>query len=146
MSLLSGLTGAERAREPMSSVDTAWLRMERPSNLMMITGVMILADPLDLEAVSDVLEKRFLSYRRFRQRPVRVGPAYFWQADADFDIAAHVHRTALPGAADKAELEAFASDLASTPLDYSKPLWQMHVIDDYQGGSALIPGSSTDDE
>jgi hypothetical protein len=28
-------------REPMSRVDTAWLRMERATNLMMITGVMM---------------------------------------------------------------------------------------------------------
>ena len=28
-------------KEPMSRVDTAWLRMERPTNLMMITSVMM---------------------------------------------------------------------------------------------------------
>ena len=27
-------------REPMSSIDTAWLRMERPANLMMVSAVL----------------------------------------------------------------------------------------------------------
>jgi len=27
----------------MSAVDTAWLRMDRPTNLMMIVGVMVFA-------------------------------------------------------------------------------------------------------
>lgn len=30
-------------RERMSAVDTAWLRMDRPTNLMMIVGVMVFA-------------------------------------------------------------------------------------------------------
>jgi diacylglycerol O-acyltransferase / wax synthase len=33
-------------REAMSKVDTAWLRMERPTNLMMITGVLMFAERL----------------------------------------------------------------------------------------------------
>ena len=36
-------------REPMSRVDTAWLRMERPTNPMMITGVLMFAEPMSLE-------------------------------------------------------------------------------------------------
>ena len=44
----------------------------------------------------------------------------------------------LPGAADKTELETFVSELASTPLDHSKPLWQFHVVENYRGGSVLV--------
>ena len=36
-------------RERMSSVDTAWLRMDRPNNLMMIVGVMVFAGRLDYD-------------------------------------------------------------------------------------------------
>ncbi len=62
----------------------------------------------------------------------------WWETDESFDIDSHVHRTALPGKADKAELESLVSDLASTPLDFAKPLWQYHLVDNYRGGSALI--------
>jgi WS/DGAT/MGAT family acyltransferase len=62
----------------------------------------------------------------------------FWETDEHFDIAHHVAHTALPGRAGKAELQAFASRLMSTPLDPARPRWQFHLVDDYEGGSALV--------
>ena len=125
-------------RERISGVDTAWLRMEHPTNLMMIVGVMMFERKLDLKKVKRILEARFLAFRRFRQKAVQDSAGAWWQDDDDFDINSHVHRIALPGNADKAELEALASDLASTPLDFTKPLWQFHLVDNYRGGSALV--------
>jgi WS/DGAT/MGAT family acyltransferase len=84
------------------------------------------------------VESRFLKYRRFGQRAVQKAAGAFWESDPHFDISRHVLRTALPGRADKAELEHLASDLMSTPLDFSKPMWQFHLVEDYQGGSAVI--------
>jgi WS/DGAT/MGAT family acyltransferase len=129
---------AQARRERISGVDTAWLRMENPTNLMMIVGVMIFEGRLDPAKVRRTLERRFLAYHRFRQRAVQDASGAWWEDDPNFDLDSHVHRTALPGRADKAELEALASDLASTPLDATKPLWQFHIVDGYQGGSALI--------
>jgi len=57
-------------REPMSRVDTAWLRMERPTNPMMITGVLMFAEPMTLAQLKKVIRQRFLAYARFRQKPV----------------------------------------------------------------------------
>lgn len=124
--------------ERISGIDTAWLRMEQPTNLMMITGVMIFAGRLDYDRLREVIKSRFLQYRRFTQRAVQRAGGAFWERDPCFDINRHVLRTALPGRADKAELQHLASDLMSTPLDFSKPLWQFHLIEDYQGGSAVI--------
>ena len=125
-------------REPMSKVDTAWLRMEKPTNLMMITGVLMFEDRLDLKAFRKVIAERFLAFKRFRQKAVDTGSAAFWETDADFDLDWHIRLTALPGEAKKPELERLVSQLASTPLDHSKPLWQFHLVDNYQGGSALV--------
>jgi len=125
-------------REPMSKVDTAWLRMERPTNLMMITGVLTFASPLDPKRIKKLLAERFLAFRRFRQRAVLTTNGAAWETDEDFDINWHVRVAALPGAADKAELETFVSQLASTPLDHSKPLWQYHIVENYRGGGVLI--------
>ena len=41
-------------KEPMSRVDTAWLRMERPTNPMMITGVMMFDEPMTIERLREV--------------------------------------------------------------------------------------------
>lgn len=127
-----------RDREPMSNVDTAWLRMERPTNLMMITGVVVFEDRVSVEALRETIRHRFLSFPRFNRRPVERAGAAYWERDPHFDITVHVRRTALPGAADKQELQQLVSDLASTPLDPTKPLWQFHLVENYVAGSALI--------
>jgi len=128
----------EFIKEPISKVDTAWLRMEQPTNLMMINGVIMLDEHLDYDGLLETIEQRFLAFRRFRQKAVDGARGAFWVFDEDFDIRQHVRRAALPGAADRAELELFVSDLASTPLDVSHPLWQFHVIENYKDGPVIV--------
>ena len=125
-------------KSPMSRVDTAWLRMERPTNLMMITGAMMFETPLDIKTLRKVIETKFLAYPRFRQKAVDTPTGAFWQDDADFDPEWHIRLTALPGKGGKKELERLTSQLASTPLDKTKPLWQFHLVEKFGGGSALI--------
>jgi WS/DGAT/MGAT family acyltransferase len=138
------MTDAERGtREAMSKVDTAWLRMERPTNRMMITGILMFAGRLDPNDFKRLLQERFLAFRRFRQRAATGVNGAYWETDVEFDIDWHVRAAALPGAGGKAELESFVSDLASTPLDRSKPLWQFHVVENYAApdggrGSVLV--------
>ena len=125
-------------REQMSGVDTAWLRMGRPGNPMMIAGVMVFADPLDIGRVRETIRSRFLSFSRFRQRPVEETTGTHWETDSEFDLERHVRRVGLPGAAGKADLEELVSDLVSTPLDPSRPRWQFDLVEHYRGGSALV--------
>jgi hypothetical protein len=91
-------------RERMSSVDTAWLRMDRPSNLMMISGVLILRERVTFARLKKTLTDRFLRFERFRQRPLQNPAGNSWQTDDKFDIANHLERVALPGRAGKEEL------------------------------------------
>jgi WS/DGAT/MGAT family acyltransferase len=125
-------------KEPMSKVDTAWLRMEQPSNLMMITGVIRFSEVLDAQRLREVVEQRFLVFPRFRQLAVDGATGANWIADPDFDLGQHIRLVALPGAAGPAELEELVSDLASTSLDHARPLWQFHLVEHYRGGSALV--------
>ena len=128
-----------RQREPMSKVDTAWLRMERPTNPMMITGVLLFAGRLDLKRIRNVIRERFLAFPRFHQRAVLSASGAWWETDADLDLDWHVQAATLPVDAGKAELEAFVSGLASNPLDHARPLWQFHVVRSYgHGGGVLI--------
>ncbi len=134
-------TGARRRgrREPMSRVDTAWLRMERPTNPMMITGVLMFAEPMSLERLKRVVKQRFLSYRRFRQKAVVTPAGAQWENDLNFNLDWHVQHAALPGRADKRALEHFVSQLASSPLNHDRPLWQFHLVERFDGGgSALV--------
>jgi len=129
---------AKPRREVMSRVDTAWLRMERPTNLMMITGVMMFDTQMPIEKFKKVIKQRFLAYPRFRQKAVDTPAGAWWETDEDFDLDWHVRLTGLPGKGGKKELERLTSHLASTPLDQTKPLWQFHLVEKYDGGSALI--------
>jgi len=128
----------ELSKEPISKVDTAWLRMDQPTNLMMINGVIMLDEQLDYASVVRTIEQRFLAFRRFRQKAVDGARGAYWVIDEDFDIYQHVRRMVLPGAADRAELIRMVSDLASTPLDRSHPLWQFHVVENYDEGPVII--------
>lgn len=129
------------ARKPLSNVDTAWLRMEDPTNLMMITGVLVFGAPMDYERLKATLEYGLLRFDRFRKRVVRSsrpGGKPFWEDDPDFDMDYHLQRACLPPPGDQAALQDVASLLASIQLDMSRPLWQFHLIENYGDGCALV--------
>ncbi len=125
-------------RQRISAVDTAWLRMDRPGNLMMICGVLIFRERIGLARLKQVVAERFMVFRRFRQRAVETPAMSFWETDGQFDLDHHVAHTALPGRAGKRELQALVSRLLSTPLDPARPRWQFHLVDNYDGGSAIV--------
>jgi diacylglycerol O-acyltransferase len=127
------------ARSSLSSVDTAWLRMEEPANLMMITGVLVFGAPMDYERLKATIQTRVLRFDRFHQRVVRpILGAPYWEDDPDFDLSYHVQVAILPPPGDQAALQDTASLLASRQLDPTKPLWQLHLIEQYGEGCALI--------
>ena len=125
-------------RERISGVDTAWLRMEHPTNLMMIVGVMMLEGKVRTADLKRILRARWMGFRRFRQKAVVDATGAWWVEDEHFDIDWHVREVDLPGKAGKKELERLVSELASTPLDFDRPLWQYLVVRNYDGGGALI--------
>lgn len=127
--------------EPLSNVDAAWLGMEDPTNLMMVSGIITFDTVLEFDKLLQLLETRFLTFRRFRQRVVESklpGGMPYWEDDPNFDIRSHVHRIALPAPGNQEMLQEVVSDLMSTPLDFTKPLWQMHVIENFNGGCAVM--------
>ncbi|HSS93829.1 MAG TPA: wax ester/triacylglycerol synthase family O-acyltransferase [Candidatus Dormibacteraeota bacterium] len=128
-------------RAPMATIDAAWLGMEDPTNLMMVTGVLALEGPVDIKRLRLVLDRRLQPFRRFHQRVVRPrsrGGMPHWEDDEHFEIENHLSHVALPAPADDTALREMVSDLMGTPLDFTKPLWHMHVIDGYKGGSVVL--------
>ena len=125
-------------RDKVSAVDTAWLRMDRPHNLMMICGIMTFREKVDFARLKRAVAERFLVFRRFRQRAVEHPGFAVWETDRDFDIDRHAVHIALPGRAGKRELQTLVSRLIATPLDPARPMWQYHLVENYRGGSALI--------
>ncbi|MBN9338975.1 MAG: wax ester/triacylglycerol synthase family O-acyltransferase [Comamonadaceae bacterium] len=136
-----GLSG-----ERMSKVDTAWLRMDSDHNRMMINGVWTLSPGVTWQALCERVQQRLLQYPRFRQRVVQDAAGATWVDDDRFDIAAHVVREPLPhrkGQSMQQALQQRVGELAMQPLDGRRPLWQIHLVEDFTGddgekGSALI--------
>ncbi|WP_100638144.1 WS/DGAT/MGAT family O-acyltransferase [Marinobacter salexigens] len=125
-------------RTPMTAVDRSWLRMDSASNPMMISAVLAFDKPIAINRLKRILNERFLRFQRFRQRIVDENDKLYWQDDPLFHLDNHLHQIALPGKAGKAELQALTSDYNSTSLDMRHPLWQIHYIDNYQDGCALL--------
>jgi WS/DGAT/MGAT family acyltransferase len=127
--------------ERMTRVDNAWLRMDNDVNLMMIVGVWLLKPALRYQAVCERIEQRLLQYPRFRQKVVEDMLGASWVDDEDFDIARQVVRETLPrkrGQSEQAALQLRCGELATTRLDPARPLWQFHLIEHYEVGSAII--------
>jgi WS/DGAT/MGAT family acyltransferase len=127
--------------ERMSRVDTAWLRMDNDVNLMMIVGVWLLTPAITLGALRERIQDKLLKYARFHQRAVADAMGAHWVEDENFDITHHVPAITLhpePGETERHALQHRCGELAMQPLDPSRPLWQFHLVEDYEGGSAVI--------
>ncbi len=136
---LSTAIGLEGER--MSKVDTAWLRMDSSVNLMMIVGVWILKPGVSRAALAERITERLLSYRRFRQIAREDAAGAAWVDDPDFQLDRHLttHRLKrAKGQSAQAALQARVAALAMQPLDHAHPLWQFELIEQHEGGSALI--------
>lgn len=63
-----------------------------------------------------------------------------WVEDKTFDVSRHLHRIALPAPGGRTELAAICGHIASRPLDRSKPVWEMWVIEGIAGTDARAGG------
>jgi WS/DGAT/MGAT family acyltransferase len=127
--------------ERMSRVDTAWLRMDTDANPMMIVGVWLIEPSLSLAELRERVQGSLLLYDRFRQKVVEDGMGANWVEDGEFDIARHVvpeRLTVAPGQQALDALKLRVGELAATPLDTSRPLWELRLVEDLGSGCSAI--------
>ncbi|MGP1629553.1 MAG: wax ester/triacylglycerol synthase family O-acyltransferase [Giesbergeria sp.] len=140
----SGMLGLSGER--MSKVDTAWLRMDCPTNLMLINGVWAVSPGITLEQLRERAGQRLTQYPRFRQRVVEDAAGATWVEDDHFDIDAHVEPLTLKRKRGQTHQQALAEAVgrfATVPLNARRPLWHFYLVEDFvgedgQAGSALI--------
>ena len=129
------------AKHAMANADAAWLRMDSPTNLMVVNSVLWFEEPVEWRRMRAVLEERLVQpFARFRQIAVEPAPPRgpYWEDYEDFDLDMHLHHIALPAPGDDESLRELMGDLMSQPLDRTKPLWHMYFVDGYKGGAAVI--------
>jgi diacylglycerol O-acyltransferase / wax synthase len=73
---------------------------------------------------------------RFRQRVTEV-PAGLanpvWADDPSFDLRRHLHHVALPRPGSDEQLRELVGHVMSQPLDPTRPLWQLYLIEGLAG-------------
>jgi diacylglycerol O-acyltransferase len=132
--------------ERLSGLDASFLYLESSAQLMHVCGVLLL-DPATIpggysfESMRANLEKRVLSIPAFRRKLRRVPLEIdhpVWVEDTDFDIDRHVHRLAVPTPGGVDELADLCAHMAGIPLDRSRPLWEMSVVEGLGSGHIAV--------
>ncbi|MCV7197600.1 WS/DGAT/MGAT family O-acyltransferase [Mycobacterium angelicum] len=123
----------------LSPADASFYRLENTATPMYVGSLSILRRPragLSYETLLATVEQRLPQIPRYRQkvRQVKIGyPVHLarpvWLDDPDFDITYHVRRSALPSPGSDEQLHELIARLAARPLDKSRPLWEMYLVE-----------------
>jgi WS/DGAT/MGAT family acyltransferase len=157
LSLLAGGHARARRHSPsqhqpayewLSGEDRMFLTFERPNAQMHIGALMLFEGrPLlnssggaDMRRLRQHVAGHLPAIPRYRQRLLHApgDGAPVWIDDADFHIGAHVRHVRLKRPADLRALQRVASHILSQPLDRSRPLWEMWVVDGLADGRLAI--------
>lgn len=123
--------------ERLSPQDSTFLYIESPTAHMHVAGLSILDAPDDgppptLDDIRAHIDRRLHLVPRFRKRlmwvPLQQGRPV-WVDDENFDLHYHVRHTALASPGSETELKQLVARLQGIPLDRSRPLWELWVID-----------------
>lgn len=127
--------------ERLSGMDALFLYLESPTQHMHVTLCAVL-DPADMpggysfERIRDHLAARVHLIPAFTRVlvPVPLNLHHpLWVEDSDFQIDRHVHRVALPRSGTADHLASFTAQVAGIPLERTRPLWDMWVVEGVEG-------------
>jgi WS/DGAT/MGAT family acyltransferase len=128
----------------LSPLDVSFLYMEGETTPMHVGGVLTLDPPpdgLDYDRLVRVIGERIAQVPRFRQK-VRWVPGHLgnpvWVDDPDFDVTYHVRRSALPKPGSEEQLKELTARVQSRPLDRSRPLWEIYLVEGLADGRVGI--------
>ncbi len=125
--------------DELEAVDYLMLRGEGdPRSRGSMLSVALLDRVPDFAQLRLVFERASREFVRLRQRvvvPTLPVTAPRWVVDPDFDLDYHLSRQSLAGPGTQRALLDFAGKLLAAPIDTSRPLWQVIVVE-----GLAIPG------
>ncbi len=130
-------------RRRLGVQDALWLEMDRPTNLMVVDTVVWTEKPVDWRRMRKVARQRLWDrYPAFRSVAVRGDDGgWYWEERDDARFEDHLTHVTLPDPGDDEALQEFVGSLRTVPLERDRPLWQMYLVDNYNGGSAVVTRS-----
>jgi WS/DGAT/MGAT family acyltransferase len=136
--------GVTAVPERLTSLDVSFLYLEEPTTPMHIGGVAVLLpgpEGFGADRLARIVADRLGRVPRYRQK-VRQVPAALgrpvWVDDAAFDLSFHLRHERLPEPGGDAELCALVGRLMAEPLDRSRPLWEVHLVEGLAGGRVAL--------
>jgi diacylglycerol O-acyltransferase len=123
-----------------------FLSAERPGQLLHVMGLLIL-DPTTVpggysfERFCAFAASRLPALTPLRRRLVEVPGGLarpFWSEVADVDLEHHIRRAAVPSPGGARELAAMVVEMSERPLDRSRPLWEMLLVEGLAGGQVAM--------
>jgi WS/DGAT/MGAT family acyltransferase len=128
----------------LSALDASFLYLEQPTTPMHVGAVSIFRRPrsgFDYDRLVELVEQRIALVPRYRQK-VRHVPGNLarpvWVDDPEFDVAYHVRRSALPKPGSDDQLTELVARLMSRPLDHTRPLWEMYLVEGLARGRTAV--------
>jgi len=133
---------AQRHMDRLTSFDTSFLANERSNGHMAIGAVLVCeGEPPNQEDFLAHIRSRVHLLPRLRQRlafpPLGLGTP-FWTDYPEFDIHDHLGRVTLPAPGDEATFHDLVGEVLSPPLDRSRPLWQLVLVEGLDGDRFAI--------
>ena len=126
----------------LTGLDATFLYLETSNNMMHVASTAVF-DPstvpggYSFEGVKQLVAERLPLLPPFRRRLAEIPFGIhhpIWIEDPDFDLDYHIRRAALPAPGGSRELAEFAEEVMSRPLDRSRPLWEMYVVEGLEHG------------
>jgi diacylglycerol O-acyltransferase len=125
-------------RDRLTGLDSSFLHLERDTAHMHVAGCAVFESPaLEYEELVAEIESRLHLVPRYRQRLAFVPFAQgrpVWVDDPHFKVGYHVRHTALPRPGGEEELKRLAGRVFSQPLDRSRPLWELWLVEGLADG------------
>lgn len=131
----------------LSPLDQLFLWLETPSTTMHVAGMMIYEPPADasehyLRDIEDELRRSTTVESPWNMKLATPwwlrNPLQQWVRDDRMDLDYHIRRSALPSPGSERELGTLVSRLHSNAIDFSRPPWEMHLIEGLEGGRFAI--------
>jgi WS/DGAT/MGAT family acyltransferase len=126
--------------------DAIFLSMETESSGGHVGAIMVL-DPstaeggFDYQRLVDHIGSRLSLVPRFSWKLKEVAfdlDRPYWTEAPDFKVSDHVIRTAVPAPGTPAQVNALAARLHAQPMDRSRPLWEVWLIEGLEGGKVAL--------